>query len=65
MKNNFVTEISEEDFRKLNVKAYIHEWKQVDDYHMLYWKEVKLNDLMDESDKIAEDNHWDKAKTFI
>lgn len=48
--NLFITEISEEDFRKLNLKAYNRSWvKKEDGTKQLEWLEVDLNKELDEN----------------
>ncbi len=68
--NNFVTEISEQDFRKLNIVAKEHrmlDFKDDDgrEYRKAVWVDVELNKAMDEADAIAEKNGLEKAKAFI
>ena len=52
--NKFITEISEEDFRKLNLKGYQQVWEESVNENGLYsrilvWHEVYLNQLLDEN----------------
>lgn len=56
--NRFITEISEEDFRKLDLIAYEQVWitfENTDDNSLrpnsrqLVWKKVKLNDILDQN----------------
>ena len=75
MKNNYITEISFEDFSKLNLKGYKREWKEYQNYRKLVWVEYDLTkevqENFDYSKKIGEDGNvvvaihknWEKAKT--
>lgn len=49
---HFITEISEEDFRKLDLKGYEIVWLEEDEGKPIkskrwFWKEVNLNDILD------------------
>ena len=51
---HFITEISEEDFRKLNLKGYEYVWQEEDENKPIkarrgVWKEVDLNTVLDET----------------
>ena len=45
---SFITEISEEDFRKLNLKVWQHERVEYDTYVRYEMIEKSLNDILDE-----------------
>lgn len=51
MVKKIVTEILEEDFRKLDITVYKHEWVEVDGHKSLHYVPHKLNDLLDEDIK--------------
>lgn len=47
-RNNFITEISEEDFRKLDLVAYEQVWvSNPDGSKSIIWKKVSLNEILD------------------
>lgn len=67
--NTFITEISEEDFRKLGLKGYEQVWEKKFDTendgscsvtHHLVWKEVDLNKVLDENIAYWQDQGFQK-----
>ena len=46
-----ITEISENDFRKLDLTVWEHDWQCYDSGRKLIWKPRKLNDILDEQIK--------------
>lgn len=62
--NKFITEISEEDFRKLNLKGYKREYdrpvnEKTRNISSFVWKEVDLNEELDENIKFWIDNGYE------
>ena len=58
MVNNFVTEISESDFRKLNLVGYDHKMVDHGGYNALEFVPKSLNDVIDENKNYCKENNW-------
>lgn len=60
-KNQFVTEISEEDFRKLDLKGYRQVRKYEENKNVYYfdWEMVNLNDILDQNIQYLLSNGWE------
>lgn len=55
MKNNYVTEISFDDFIKLNLIGYRREWQDCGEFKQLVWKLYDLNRVVAENFKYMEE----------
>ena len=62
MKNNTITEISLDDFLKLNLVGYKREWVNCGEYKKLEWVEHNLNDLVLDA---MNDTDWNKRQTVV
>ena len=58
MTNNFVTEISEEDFKKLNLVGYDHKRVEYDTYNKIKFVPKFLNEVIDENKNFCKENGW-------
>ena len=58
MTNNFVTEISEEDFKKLNLVGYDHKRVEYDTYNKIEFVPKFLNEVIDENKNFCKENGW-------
>lgn len=56
MEKKYVTEISLEDFKKLNLVGYKRVWKDLENYRILVWEKHNINDIIDK-----EMNSWEKG----
>ena len=54
MKDNYITEISLEDFLKLNLTGFVREWQDFDNYRQLVWKQYDLNKVVEDNFKYME-----------
>lgn len=66
MQKTYITEISETDFRKLDLEAYERRKVKVDgETSRLEWVKVKMNDIIDKEDEIARENKWAEWKSIV
>jgi hypothetical protein len=57
MKNNYITEISFDDFIKLNLTGYRREWQDYGEFKQLVWKQYDLNKVVAENFKYMEEHN--------
>lgn len=65
MVKQLITDISEEDFRRLNLVAYAYQKVTYSNSWRYEYVPVSLNDILDESIKDILENGWEDNKTFL
>ena len=61
MKNNYITEISLDDFLKLGLKGYRREWFN----QVLVWQEYDLNKVVQDNFKYLETEKWLPGENIV